>query len=338
MSAPVADPAIAVSVVIPTYNRAHLLRGAMDALVAQETPPGLRWEIVIVDNNSRDATRSLVQEAAARAAMPVSYLFEPRQGKSHALNAGIAAARGEVIAFTDDDVIPAPDWVATAARTLDRWGAAGAGGRILPSWEGRPPGWLVGNVKLAHRLGIMEHEQAAALVAPVGGVPQVWGSNMVFRRSVLERLGGFDTGLGPVGRRRYLGDDSEMVDRVLLAGHRVVYDPALTVHHRVPRTRMRRTYFFRADWDRGEGEALHDRTADGPRLFGAPRWRYRYTVKCLGRWLAGMLTWPPNVLNDDMDFFAEAGRLWGYLRRKPNKQTPPAAVMSDAPRSERASR
>jgi glycosyltransferase involved in cell wall biosynthesis len=103
------------------------------------------------------------------------YAFEPRLGKSRALNAGIAAARGAVIALTDDDVSPADDWVATAATVLDQRGIDGAGGRILPRWEADPPSWLLGNPRLLDYLAIMDFDRPAMLPVPRGSYPQVWG-------------------------------------------------------------------------------------------------------------------------------------------------------------------
>src|SRR5260370_10792865 len=82
------------------------------------------------------------------------YVFEPRLGKSRALNAGIAVARGAVIALTDDDVSPAVDWVATAAVVLDKWGVDGAGGRIRPPWGAEPPSWLLATPRALWYLAI----------------------------------------------------------------------------------------------------------------------------------------------------------------------------------------
>src|SRR5262249_39831024 len=123
---------IQVSVVIGTFNRADLLGGTLRALVAQEGVESLRWEIVVVDNNSRDATPQVVAEVSTMTAIPVRYVFEPLQGLSRARNRGVLAARGAIIAFTDDDVIPAPDWIVQIGAAMDRWNAHGVGGRILP--------------------------------------------------------------------------------------------------------------------------------------------------------------------------------------------------------------
>src|SRR5262249_3920839 len=99
------------TILICTYNRSLLLRDTLGALVKMTIPPRCDVEILVVDNNSADDTPAVVAEIANTAAIPVRYLLETRQGKSFALNRGLAAAAGSIIALTDDDVIPAVDWL-----------------------------------------------------------------------------------------------------------------------------------------------------------------------------------------------------------------------------------
>src|SRR3712207_3639443 len=92
-----------LDVLIPTYNRHELLRRALASLLAADAPPGLDVRVTVVDNNSKDATRAAVEELMPKFGGRLSYLFEGRQGKSHALNSGIAATDGELVAIIDDD-------------------------------------------------------------------------------------------------------------------------------------------------------------------------------------------------------------------------------------------
>jgi glycosyltransferase involved in cell wall biosynthesis len=302
-------------VIIPTHNRAPRLRQTLDALIAQKTPADLTWEILVVDNRSTDGTRALVWAMTVRAPDRIRYVFEPRLGKSWALNTGITAARGTVIALTDDDVSPAPDWVATAVEVLDRRDVDGAGGRILPWWEAPPPDWLLENRRLRDYLALMEHDAPAMLAVSGGRYPQIWGANMVFRRAALQALGGFDTMLGPVGQRRYVEEDCDLVRRMLQSGRRIAYDPALTVFHRIPQARMRRAYFLRAVWDMGEGQALAAGPASGRRLFGAPLWRYRYTAWLFVRSALRIIARRPGIFDSALDCAAEGGTFWGHCKR-----------------------
>jgi glycosyltransferase involved in cell wall biosynthesis len=307
---------LAITVLIATHNRAGQLRESIDAVLRQRTPASLRWELLVVDNASTDRTREVIRAAVGRASVPVRYLFEGTLGKSRALNVGLAAASGSVIALTDDDVSPADDWVATAAVALDRWGVDGAGGRILPRWEVEPPAWVLESRRLLDSLAIMEFDEAGMMPVPGSRHPQVWGANMVFRRDALLALGGFDVRLGPVGGKRHCEEDIDMVRRVLESGRRVVYDPALTVFHRVPRSRLRPAYFRRIMWDMGEGSALVAPLAPGGRrLFGVPRWRLRHLACLMPRAIWSRLSRRPDAFDDVLNWSWEAGLVWGYLKR-----------------------
>src|SRR5262245_38887235 len=103
-------PSLAVSVIVATHNRGAKLRVTLEALVEQETPPGLAWEVLVVDNGSTDSTLEVFRSIAMRAPGRFRYVFEPTLGKSRAINAGLKVARGDVIALTDDDVTPAKNW------------------------------------------------------------------------------------------------------------------------------------------------------------------------------------------------------------------------------------
>lgn len=98
-----------VSVLICTYNRAPRLARTLDTFARLPPPRSYAADVVVVDNNSTDDTAAVIEDVSRRSAIPFRYAFEPRQGKGFALNAGLALARGDVLALTDDDVRPEPD-------------------------------------------------------------------------------------------------------------------------------------------------------------------------------------------------------------------------------------
>lgn len=301
-----------ISVVVCTYNRAGLLPRTLEGLNAQEAPRDLRWELVVVDNNSTDGTREVIERFIPQAPMPVSHVFEPEQGISAARNTGIAHARGEVIAFTDDDVRPAPDWVAMVGRVQRESGADLIGGRILPDWSGPVPRWLRDEPELAYCLAIMEHDKAERVVS-TSQPGQIWGANFAARRSLFERIGMFDTRLGQKGAKLYRGEDSDLVRRAIKAGCVAIYDPRLVVWHLVETERMRRSYFRRHAFETAEGQALNYPPPGRRRLFGAPLFAYRHAVTRLVVWLMAAAG-RRHAFARQLDFAAALGRLWGQWR------------------------
>jgi glycosyltransferase involved in cell wall biosynthesis len=300
-----------LSVVIGTYNRAHLLAGTLGALAAQEAPPSLDWEIVVVDNNSTDSTAQAVAAFVPTTTVPVRYVFEPRQGISHARNRGIREAQGSILAFTDDDVLPAPDWVSCVAAAMERWDAQGVGGRILPRWETEVPRWLAENRRPSRLLALMDYAQSAMLKLPLERQPQVWGANMAFRRSLFDRVGEFDPRRGIVGRRLLRGEESDLIERALNLGLKIAYDPTLTVFHRIGPDRTRKAYFRRLEFESARGEARLRPAGPGPSFLGAPLARYRDAVTDLGRW-AGLAFSGRRRFDRELRCWSSLGSLSGH--------------------------
>jgi len=295
-----------LSVVLATWNRAPLLADTLRALAAQEVPPGLAWEIVVVDNNSTDATAQVVDEFAAGAPVPLRRVFEPEQGLSRARNRGIREAQGTILAFCDDDVLPAGDWVARIPAALERWSADGIGGRILPRFEGPspPPAWLTGNRRLLRQLALMDWEESGPLALPLAPNPQVWGANMAFRREVFDRVGEFDPRRGVFGRRLFRGEEADLIARALSLGMRIAYDASLTVHHRIGPDRMRKAYFRRLAFDDGVGEARAAASA-------APSSAIREAFAEFRKWAKRSLLRRPGAFDHELRLRNAVGRVVG---------------------------
>ncbi|MDX2675852.1 glycosyltransferase [Streptomyces sp. NY05-11A] len=220
------------TVVIATRERAGLLAHALDSLLAQDHPD---FEIVVVDNAPvTDATRDLVTHKYAER---VRYVTEPAPGLAVAHNKGVEAAHGEVIAFTDDDVVADPRWLTelTAPFTADpRLGCAT--GLILPARLRTPAQVLLeshgGFAKgFTARTYDPYEPPADEPLFPFTAGRFGSGASMAFRTEVLRAVGGFDpaTGAGTLARG---GDDLYGFVRVLAEGHRLHYTPQALVWHR----------------------------------------------------------------------------------------------------------
>jgi glucosyl-dolichyl phosphate glucuronosyltransferase len=285
-------PAPTASVLIATFNRAAMLDDTLESLRRMRTRPALAWECIVIDNNSNDDTRAVVERHAGRFPVRLRYLVEARQGRSSALNAGIAAAHANIMVFTDDDVRVADGWLDAACDALsaDDQSIGFAGGPVRPRWEAPPPAWLdLDRGDLWGTIAIQDHGSDPFVYEERRKVPL--GANMAVRREVFDRAGLFRADLGRTGEGRLvLGQEvPEFLIRARAAGFRGVYVPAMEVHHHIPATRLTPEYFGR--WWFGKGvsrsalERLQPRTEMGidltrtPHLLDVPRYMYGSAVR-----------------------------------------------------------
>jgi glucosyl-dolichyl phosphate glucuronosyltransferase len=269
-----------LSVVLATYNRATSLGLTLKSFSSLVCPGGLTWELLVVDNNSTDSTREVVEKFATTVGFPVRYVFEKKQGKSAALNAGIGEAKGEIIAFTDDDVLLHCDWLANLKRTLDKFDCAGVAGKVVPQWNHPKPDWLRMEGQFAVTNFDLGGELREVRIPPLG-------ANSAFRKDVFSKYGFFRLDLGPNGSRHTITcEDWEFGERLIRGGEKIVYCPTATVYHPVDPKRTTKQYFI--SWYYYNGISL-TRTAGLPRQgifwFGVPRWLYRELVTNFAKWM-----------------------------------------------------
>lgn len=316
-----------ISVVIATRDRASLLETTLAALCEQQSP-GCPFEILVVDNGSVDSTAAVVAQAAQRSSVPVTYLTEAKPGKSHALNTAVGHARGDLLAFTDDDVLPSPGWLAAFARTFSETGADYAAGRILPLWEAPPPRWLTPSLH-----GVLAIPDGGTRRLTLTGIQdQVMpiGANMAIRRPVLDSVGGWNPELGKLKNTLRTGEDHEFALKLGAAGFKGVYEPEASVLHRVPADRLRLTYFARWCYGNGQIEAgLEQEYPSTARyLLSVPRYLWRRLGKDLLSILWGLVTIDPRRSTSGamrLAWFA------GYLKGRWNGPAREATVAARAP-------
>ena len=269
-----------VSVIVCTHNRAELLRGLLAALGGQVEMDRWSWEVIVVDNHSTDATPDVV--AAAALPVPLRYLYEPTPGKSFALNTGIAAAAGRILAFTDDDVELTPHWLASLVDVMERFSCAGAGGPVIPRWEIPKPRWVADSGPFAMQGAIVDFRQ--------GGEPVVLsaaplGANSAYRKEAFVRHGLFRTDMGHTGRMPMPCEDTEFARRVQRSGGELRYAPRAIVYHPVEARRLTRRYFL--DWylARGRADIVEEPpVGDAVWYFGVPRYLLRAFIAAVLRW------------------------------------------------------
>jgi glycosyltransferase involved in cell wall biosynthesis len=286
-----------LSVLICTYNRSQLLEQTLEALQRANPPDTCTVELIVVDNNSTDDTKEVVPRAAAAGPYPVRYLAELQQGKGFALNSGLAVARGDVIALTDDDVLPAADWLQRIVANFRAADVVFVFGKVLPRWEVPPPPELltIRARDIWGPLALIDYgdERVSYDAESFGRKRLPVGANLAVRRQAIERVGGWRTDLGRVDNTLIAGEDRELCVRLYRAGlYSGIYDPAVVVSHLVPAGRLTRDYFRK--WYFWHGRTLA-RMADAvfldldltrvPSIAGIPRFMYRECLGQLWRWL-----------------------------------------------------
>jgi len=226
---------LAISVVICTHNRAYLLRHALESLATQ-TLRSERFEIVVVNNGSTDDTPTVVaQESVKRTNIQVRLVNEPVLGLGHARNRGWSCAQGRYVAFMDDDARADPCWLERALALFEQGDAApiAVGGRILPFYPFPKPSWYKDDYE------VRSWGNTSRCLSPGESFS---GSNMIFTKAVLERVGGFDVSMGMRGERVSMGEETVLFRKLWddLGPHTtILYSPHLVVYHAVGQQRMR---------------------------------------------------------------------------------------------------
>jgi glycosyltransferase involved in cell wall biosynthesis len=297
-----------ISVCICTFNRAAVLERTLRQLATVHIPSGVEFEVVVVDNGSTDATQVVLQQL--RGGLPLRPVREARLGLSHARNAAAKAARGDVLLWTDDDVLVEPGWVEGYVRACTDFPDAGFyGGPVDPWFEGEPPGWLRECFRSLGQAYAIRDLPPGTTDLSRGSLP--YGANFATRTELHSRLS-FDPDLGRVGRRGgCLSEESSFLQRALDLGYSGRWVPESRVAHLIPRERQTlrylREYFVIA------GSTPTNPGLGGPTLLGRPRWLWRSLVEnelkfWATRWLTGPGTWMP--------YLRDAAIARGALRRK----------------------
>lgn len=216
-----------ISVVICTYNNKACLIQTLVSLAQSNVHSHIQWEILVVDNNSTDGTNRAVESFIKEWNAQFRYFFEPRQGKGYALNTGVRAAKGDVIAFTDDDAVVSPSWLESCVREFERDPTvSGLGGMItLHDIRDRPK--TIRTFKERFELVWQEFDVTN---------PPIIGCNMAFRASVFAKVGLFDQRFGPGAGVVPSAADMDFIYRVCRSGLKVIYSPDVVLAHNHGRT------------------------------------------------------------------------------------------------------
>jgi glycosyltransferase involved in cell wall biosynthesis len=279
----------------------------LDALERIRVPDG-GWLIVVADNGSTDATHEIIKARQGR--LPITYVFEGKPGKNRALNRALPLIEGDLVVFTDDDVIPDEDWLTRlVAHAAERREYAGFGGKVLPLWQIEPPDWVT-RLVAGPVFAITNPTLGSREVGP----ESLWGPNFALRASLFRDGLRFDEAIGPDGTSTYrMGSETSLLRQLGKEGHRFWFCPDAVVRHIVrphqlePKWILRRAFRLGRSLYHVESEA---RFGEAATLIGVPRWRVGKYLRSLGQYGLAAITG-----NFDAAFTARwEGRLFeGYL-------------------------
>jgi glycosyltransferase involved in cell wall biosynthesis len=237
-----------VSIVIPTHNRAKSLETTLESLLKLDYPPD-RLEVIVVDNCSTDDTKSVVETCRVRSKIPVRYVYEGRPGAHFARNSGAKLAAGDILYFTDDDMIADVGILRSLVPVFDMFpGVASATGRILPKWGAEPPRWILRHC-LDSQLSLqMRPERLVVSDDNVG----VYSCHQAILKDVFIKSGGFNP---DIVKGETVGDNEVGLNRKIeKLGYRFAYVREAVTYHAIPSSRLTQAHLNRIWAHRGVSE------------------------------------------------------------------------------------
>ncbi|MBZ8182198.1 MAG: hormogonium polysaccharide biosynthesis glycosyltransferase HpsE [Oscillatoria sp. PMC 1051.18] len=232
------------SVVIPTYNGEKRLPEVLEKLQQQTNTENISWEIIVINNNSNDRTSQIVKDYQSNwnYQFPLRSYFEAKQGLTFARQRAIKEANSNLIGFLDDDNLPDKNWVAAAHSFGIKYPQAGAySGKILGKFEIEPPKDIE---KISRCLAIGEHGSQPHKFDP-DNLKLPPGAGLVIRKQAWsESIPTQLMLIGRVGKVAVAGEDYEALLHLHKLGWEIWYNPEMQIEHKVPRSRLEKTYLI----------------------------------------------------------------------------------------------
>jgi glycosyltransferase involved in cell wall biosynthesis len=215
-----------ISIVFSSKNGQLTLPLMLNAFTLLHIPDELKWQIIAVDNNSDDNTLAILESFADQ--LPLTILKQPKPGKNPALNLGVKYASGELIIFTDDDIIPDKNWLDDYINTANNFLDYDLfGGKILPYWMEKPATDILQSIPCGIAYALTDETKQSGPIK----AGQIWGPNMAVRKTVFDNGFTFNEDIGPNGKNYVMGSETEFLQRAEQAGHKAYFFDTCAVQH-----------------------------------------------------------------------------------------------------------
>jgi glucosyl-dolichyl phosphate glucuronosyltransferase len=285
-----------ISIIICTFNRSGLLDKTLDQLRSLDATACVNWELLVVNNNCSDDTDGVIRRHCGN--LPVRRLWEPRTGKSYAANLAVREAKGDLLLWTDDDVLVDPGWLRAYVEAADAHPDAGFfGGPITPWFESEPPQWITRNLPTIDYCFAIR-EVFGEPYTPITADYRPYGANMAIRRDCFSKHS-FDTRLGPQADTEIRGEETALILNWLADGLTGLWVPEARVRHFIPNARLSERFIWNFHYGYGRTVVRRENAAPVRKIFGMPRWAVRQYLENLAlskllshqkdeRWLRSM--------------------------------------------------
>lgn len=314
-----------MTVAICTWNRSRLLDATLLEMEKLRIPQGVSWELLVVDNNSKDDTAEVIRRHAAKGILPLRGLFEAKPGHSNARNCAMAAAKGELVIWTDDDVLVDAGWIEAYHAAVRQYPeAAFFGGTVDPLYEAEPKAWMRKHRHLVD--GPFALRQLGPEVRPLIGKELPFGANMALRWAGSSDAV-FDPKLGRQGNILISGDETAVFESLKQQGKIGIWVGNARVRHFIPKERISARYIQKFWAGIGATNIRREGLAEAACWFGMPRWMIkRYLIR-----RAGAILRAPLKNAQWAELFKDSAELYGRLcearkmRQARMEKTAPAA-------------
>lgn len=269
-----------ISIIICTYNRSQNLPALIQKLEQQERIEELNWDVVVIDNNSSDDTKNVVQSITQHSKLNIRYIFEEKQGTSYARNRGINDTDSLYLAFIDDDILVSPMWLYHIYQPISQQNYDVIAGRIHLDQIQKLPKWITPTM-----YGFLGYQDFGETPIQLSGDRQFpFAGNMAFNRRVIDLVGYFNTrigrkGSGTKGDAMFKGAEAEFFQRLAKAGGTFFYAPGAIVHHQILPFQLKKSYFRLIHYKAGYQRALFDKEPYKRRFLGIPLFLFPQLIR-----------------------------------------------------------
>lgn len=311
------------SVIICTYNRATNLPECLSRLAEQKNVTDLKWEVLLVDNNSTDATRQTIETLAQALPITIRYTFEPQQGLNYARNRGANESLGKYFCYVDDDIHVSCRWLKALYDSLRSNDADAVGGRIHLDAAIKLPAWITPDM-----YGFLGYQDLGDAPFQMDGVKNYpFGGNMAFNRRVINSIGLFNPKLGRKGSGQkrgelFKGAETDYFHRLAATNARIFYQPEAIVYHQILPFQLKQRYFRLIHYNAGYQKAFHDSARYDRQLSGIPLFIFPQFARSVWRYFSKLVTKGPNLaFRQQMTVGNFLGMIAGFHARKQAIQT-----------------